>query len=164
MRLRVEPAHVVCAAHPSALSRQTRALRQPTRARGFTDDDREDGVRAFRGHERRLERRDEEQQPHDRLALIDNGVERSGAQARRGGAAISAAETDRVMTSYIYEYGTAKSTFSSLRLHALFLEAPNNVRFVHNAALPYHPPSRPFRYHPGAARSPLKPVETASGC
>ena len=61
-------------------------------------------------------------------------------------------------------YGTAKSTFSSLRLHAVFLEAPNNVRFVHNAALPYHPPFRTFRYHPGAARSPLKPVGAASGC
>ena len=61
-------------------------------------------------------------------------------------------------------YGTARSTFSGLRLHALFLEAPNNVRFVHNAAPPYHTLFRPFRYHPGAARSPLKPVETASGC
>ena len=61
-------------------------------------------------------------------------------------------------------YGTARSTFSGLRLHALFLEAPNSVRFVHNAALPYHPPFRPFRYHPGADRTPLKPVETASGC
>ena len=27
-------------------------------------------------------------------------------------------------------YGTARSTFSGLRLHALFLEAPNNVRFA----------------------------------
>ena len=61
-------------------------------------------------------------------------------------------------------YGTARSTFSGLRLHALFLEAPNNVRYVHNAAPPYHTLFRPFRYHPGAARSPLKPVETASGC
>ena len=61
-------------------------------------------------------------------------------------------------------YGTARSTFSGLRLHALFLEAPNNVRFVHNAAHPYHTLFRPFRYHPGAAHSPLKPVETASGC
>ena len=60
--------------------------------------------------------------------------------------------------------GTARSTFSGLRLHALFLEAPNNVRFVYNAAPPYHTLFRPFRYHPGAARSPLKPVETASGC
>ena len=40
----------------------------------------------------------------------------------------------------------------------------NHGRFVHNAAPPYHTLFRPFRYHPGAARSPLKPVETASGC
>ena len=40
----------------------------------------------------------------------------------------------------------------------------NHGRFVHNAAPPYHALFRPFRYHPGAARSPLKLVETASYC
>ena len=40
----------------------------------------------------------------------------------------------------------------------------NHGRFVHNSAPPYHNLFRPLRYHPGAARSALKPVETASGC
>ena len=40
----------------------------------------------------------------------------------------------------------------------------NHGRFVHNAAPPYHTLFRPFRYHPGVVHSPLKPVETASGC
>ena len=45
------------------------------------------------------------------------------------------------------------------------LETPLNAsRFVHNAALSYHPPLRPFGHHPDAAHSPLKPTETASGC
>ena len=45
-----------------------------------------------------------------------------------------------------------------------FVGPLNHGRFVHNAAPPYHNLFRPFRYHPGAPRSPLKPVETASGC
>ena len=40
----------------------------------------------------------------------------------------------------------------------------NHGRFVHNSAPPYHNLFRPLRYHPGAARSALKPVGTASGC
>ena len=40
----------------------------------------------------------------------------------------------------------------------------NGRRFVHTTAQPYHPPFRPFRYHPEAAYSLLKPVETAGGC
>ena len=40
----------------------------------------------------------------------------------------------------------------------------NGRRFVHTTAQPYRPPLRPFRYHPGAVRSLLKPVETAGGC
>ena len=45
-----------------------------------------------------------------------------------------------------------------------FVARPNDGRFVHNAVFSYRPPFRPFRYHPNAARSPLKPIETASGC
>ena len=37
-------------------------------------------------------------------------------------------------------------------------------RFVHTTARPYHPPFRPFRCHPDAVHSLLKPVETAGGC
>ena len=40
----------------------------------------------------------------------------------------------------------------------------NHGRFVHNAAPPYHTLFRPFRCHPGVVHSPLRPVETASGC
>ena len=40
----------------------------------------------------------------------------------------------------------------------------NGRRFVHTTARPYHPPFRPFRRHPNAVRSLLKPVETAGGC
>ena len=45
-----------------------------------------------------------------------------------------------------------------------FVARRNDGRFVHNATFSYRPPFRPFRYHPNAARSPLKPIETASGC
>ena len=45
-----------------------------------------------------------------------------------------------------------------------FVVPRNDGRFVHGAAFSYRPPFRPFRYHPNAARSPLKPIETASGC
>ena len=40
----------------------------------------------------------------------------------------------------------------------------NGRRFVHTTAQPYRPPLRPFRCHPDAVRSLLKPVETAGGC
>ena len=40
----------------------------------------------------------------------------------------------------------------------------NGRRFVHTTARPYHPPFRPFRRHPNAVHSLLKPVETAGGC
>ena len=45
-----------------------------------------------------------------------------------------------------------------------FVAPRNDGRFVHNATFSYRPPFRYFRYHPNTARSPLKPIETASGC
>ena len=40
----------------------------------------------------------------------------------------------------------------------------NGRRFVHTTAQAYRPPFSPFRHHPDAVRSLLKPVETAGGC
>ena len=40
----------------------------------------------------------------------------------------------------------------------------NGRRFVHTTAQPYRSSLRPFRCHPDAVRSLLKPVETAGGC
>ena len=61
-------------------------------------------------------------------------------------------------------YRTLESTLRPSWPLRRFVARPNDGRFVHNAAFSYRPPFRPFRYHPNAARSPLKPIETASGC
>ena len=61
-------------------------------------------------------------------------------------------------------YRTLESTLRPSWPLRRFVVRPNDDRFVHNAAFSYRPPFRPFRYHPNAARSPLKPIETSSGC
>ena len=61
-------------------------------------------------------------------------------------------------------YRTLESTLRPSWPLRRFVARPNDGRFVHNAAFSYRPPFRPFIYHPNAARSPLKPIETASGC
>jgi len=61
-------------------------------------------------------------------------------------------------------YRTLESALRSSWPLERLLAPRNDGRFVHNATFSYHPPFRPFRYHPNAARSPLKPIETASGC
>ena len=61
-------------------------------------------------------------------------------------------------------YRTLESALRSSWPLERFVAPRNDGRFVHNATFSYRPPFRPFRYHPNAARSPLKPIETASGC